>query len=722
MSMPRQHSLQRRLFAFTSAIGIGVTIVMSLIMMTAELRHDRAELKHLLSDTVRALGSAAARESLDELVDHPLVRFVCVYDSAGQLAAERVELGARCPVVVQEDTEGILTTSLYQAGELLGELPGVLQTHWHAGNAMGYWLQLAWPVVLAILVLLGVVLLASRSLARHLTRPIRQLTKSASEFDPQAPGFHLEESGLDEVDSLGGAFARVVASLTNANQSTAGALAQQRAAQTAERETRELLTQIVDLAPILIFAVNKHGQVLFANKAVAELYDTRLEELMEPEFRAKHASETDRLICAPFTTSKDPEEVWHTQPKSGETRRFLVFRVPYLSDEATLVIGTDITKEHRLQLQLQFSQRLEVIGTLAGGIAHDFNNLLTPILGYTSMLIDSDLPDDVRQKLRAVQTAGERARDVVHQILTFSRQQRTEPSRELLDPVDVVADATQLMRASIPPDITLTEQRTFVGKVRADPSQLHQVIVNLCTNAAQAIQGSHGHITIEVSKLGPSSPLIPPHLPAGEYACIAVTDNGRGMSEDVMNHVFEPFFTTKEVGEGSGLGLSVVHGIVVAHQGDITVESVEGQGATFRVLLPLAADAVSVDPDAVPHSVLLVDDDQSVLRMTSELLRHYGYRVSAMHDPREALDALRSDPDAFDVLITDHNMPELTGAELATAVRSLRADIPIILITGFASVAAKDLEGIDHKLMKPVSGRELTLVIQTSLSGRRSAA
>jgi two-component system cell cycle sensor histidine kinase/response regulator CckA len=396
--------------------------------------------------------------------------------------------------------------------------------------------------------------------------------------------------------------------------------------------------------------------------------------------------------------------------------------VRYIGEDTALVIGVDVTEEHRLQLQLQFSQRLEVIGTLAGGIAHDFNILLTPILGYTSMLLETDLPADVLSKLRAVEAAANRARDVVLQILTFSRQQQTPITRGLMDVTTVVVEATDLLRASIPSTIQFRVSAEPMGQVRGDPNQLHQVIVNLCTNAAQAISGPAGIVEIRAFQITSDHPLIPVSLNEAAYACIEIRDDGSGISPEVINHIFEPFFTTKDVGEGSGLGLSVVHGIATAHDGDITVESREGEGSVFRVFLPIDQPQQDEQDHAVRGFVMLVDDEDSLLRVTNELLTNQGYEVTTFNHPNSALQELRNNPNQFDVLITDHNMPDMTGAELATAARRLRPDIPIILITGFESAAASDLEAIDHKLMKPISGRELAMVIQSSLATRRPAA
>lgn len=497
-------------------------------------------------------------------------------------------------------------------------------------------------------------------------------------------------------------------------------VSQRRTAQLAETASRELLREIIDLLPCVVFARRHDNELIFANQAVAQLYGTTLDDLLQGSFAGLYQGVQPDGLLFSSASGGEQAEVWFSSP-NGETHRFLVSRVPYLDATATLVVGVDVTKEHNLQMQLQFSQRLEVIGTLAGGIAHDFNNLLTPILGYSSLLMDTDLRSEDKDKLASIHTAAKRARDVVQQILTFSRAQETIPGNVPIAVDEVVSEAAALMRASIPSNIQIDTDFAPTSAAVIDPSQLHQVIVNLCTNAAQAIHSGDGLITIRIYELRAGDNRLAAHLNSGSYVCIEVKDNGIGMSREVMNHIFEPFFTTKGVGEGSGLGLSVVHGIVTSHQGEITLESEEHKGSTLRILLPSAAQAAA-QPSTRASRIMLVDDEASVLKVTEELLEAQGFRVQSFIHPDQALSALAANPQDWDVLITDHNMPEMTGADLARATRKIRPEIPIILITGFANPEAEEFEGIDHKIMKPVTGRELSLVIKQSLAARHHAA
>ncbi|MCZ6871583.1 MAG: ATP-binding protein, partial [Gammaproteobacteria bacterium] len=374
-------------------------------------------------------------------------------------------------------------------------------------------------------------------------------------------------------------------------------------------------------------------------------------------------------------------------------------------------------EERRLQEQLRHSQKLETIGTLAGGIAHDFNNLLTPILGYATMLFESEPEPKRREQLAAISNATHRGKELVKQILTFSRQSQ-EPQSQILDLGPLIEEATHLLRATIPRSVEI-EYRTdsLPMRVLADPGQMHQVIVNLGTNAAQAVPEGRGHIQIELQRtqIHQHSPL---DLEPGEYAEITVSDDGIGMNSYVLDRIFEPFFTTKDVGEGTGLGLAVVHGIVTGHRGHIDADSHVGEGTKFRVLLPLAASTtVAEETDrsevhGTGERVLLVDDEAPVTHVTSELLRRLGYKVTASTDPKEALEIFRRDPAAFDVVITDSNMPKMTGYELARALRAVREDIPIILSTGMLD-DDPTLDGtISTIVTKPLSGLELSRVIR----------
>ena len=362
---------------------------------------------------------------------------------------------------------------------------------------------------------------------------------------------------------------------------------------------------------------------------------------------------------------------------------------------------------------------MEAIGSLAGGIAHDFNNILTPILGYTEMMLAMPgTRDDMRGFMAEILAASQRAKDLVTQILTFSRQ--SDGDLRSISVSQIIREVLALMRASLPPTIEIKRAiKTENDKVLADSTQLHQVLMNLCTNAGHALKEDGGALEVTLSDLMLAERVHSefPSLPGGHYVRITVKDNGTGMDAATMERVFEPFFTTKRSGEGTGMGLSVAHGIVTSYHGGISVESREGEGTSFHVVLPVAEEEsvpqqkkVVGDITGGGQRILFVDDEPSIVKMEGQLLSALGYDPELYTQSPDALAAFEEDPAKFDLVITDQVMPEMTGCELAERILELRPDMPIILCTGFTETcSAEDAEkiGIRDFLMKPVSKREL---------------
>ncbi|MBL0124653.1 MAG: response regulator [Betaproteobacteria bacterium] len=359
-----------------------------------------------------------------------------------------------------------------------------------------------------------------------------------------------------------------------------------------------------------------------------------------------------------------------------------------------------------LEAQLRESQKMQAIGTLAGGIAHDFNNIMATILGNVELARqDASSNPLALESLSEIRKAGTRARDLVQQILSFSRRQATERRRIPLAPI--IEESVRLLRATLPARITLEVHRDAgVPPVLADATQIQQVLINIATNAMQAIHAGTGHIGIRLETVQFDDAMAATH-PAlralharhpGRTVRLAVSDDGPGMDADTLERIFEPFFTTKEVGQGTGLGLSVVHGIVQTHEGAIVVDSQPGKGATFNIYLPAADAATDVAPIdtgaamATPdiggsRHILYLDDDESLVFLVQRLLERRGFRVSGYIDQREALDALRADPAAFDLVVTDYNMPGMSGLDVARAVRLIRSNLPVAVASGFIDEA-----------------------------------
>lgn len=381
-------------------------------------------------------------------------------------------------------------------------------------------------------------------------------------------------------------------------------------------------------------------------------------------------------------------------------------------------IAQNVTEQYRLERQLRHTQKMEAIGTLAGGVAHDFNNVLTPIMGYTEIIRLKMKQDGIGDQtvydyLEEILKAAKRAKSLVEQVLTFSRS--IEKKEVLLYIHPIIKEVMKLMRATLPSTIVIREEiDEHCGRVYIDPVQIHQVLINLCTNAAHAMTGRHGTLTV---KLGPA----PPTGDGRDWLELSVADTGAGIEETMIERIFEPYFTTKEKTSGTGMGLAMVHGIISRQGGFIKVESEVDKGSIFRVYLPLARKEPGIeqvvslgDLRSGSGTILLVDDEEQVVQVTGEILQSLGYTVVGKTSPKEAIELFARDPGKFDLLLTDLTMAELTGLELSAEVKKYRPDIPIVLITGYSDQVSKDAAiaaGIAEYCMKPISMRELSNIV-----------
>jgi len=390
-----------------------------------------------------------------------------------------------------------------------------------------------------------------------------------------------------------------------------------------------------------------------------------------------------------------------------------------------LKFGRDVTDELMFKKRVNQSQKLESIGTLAGGIAHDFNNILSIIFGYAELsLLDGDIDPRIEENIGQIIVAAERARGLVTQILNFSRQSDVE-----LMPVNIgaiVEEALKLLRASTPSFITIDSDIAGIANVLAEPTQIHQVVMNLFTNAVHAIGENPGVITLTLKDFMVDREFIKTHpgLRAGNHLILSITDTGCGISNEAIDRIFNPFFTTKPKKKGTGLGLSVVHGIVKKMNGIITVYSHPGKGTIFNVILPViaeaASDAVQINPSLKygTERIVLIDDEIQIVSAMQSILINWGYQVTAFTDSAQALSAIQSRPGEFDLIITDYTMPGLTGLELFKKLRSDDIFTPVILMSGFLgrSIEASAKEaGITDLLHKPVNTHQLSKAIRTAL-------
>ena len=383
-----------------------------------------------------------------------------------------------------------------------------------------------------------------------------------------------------------------------------------------------------------------------------------------------------------------------------------------------------------LETQLQQSQKMEVLGTLAGGIAHDFNNILFPIMGFTEMLLEACQENsEAHQSLEQILTASLRAADLVQQILAFSRQSEIE--RLPVKVQTIIQDALRLMRASLPSTISIeSDIDKRCGMVMANPTHIHQIAMNLMTNAFHAMEDRGGTLTVSLWEISVESDEAAPDIRPGRYILYSVADTGHGIERQILDRIFEPYFTTKHAGKGTGLGLSVVHGIVKSYGGDIRVTSEPGKGSVFDVYLPVmdrsnngnGIDTAPLKVEGGREHILLVDDEETILNMERKMLEPLGYRVTTRSRSTEALELFRKSHDDFDLVITDKTMPDMTGETLAAELKKIDGDIPVILCTGFstpASQVSKEIPGVDRFLMKPVVKSDLLTTIRSVLNEKK---
>lgn len=462
------------------------------------------------------------------------------------------------------------------------------------------------------------------------------------------------------------------------------------------------------------------------SKAALTTPDTFWESVYEdPEFRQKIRKQV-LDDCA----SGDPERMyWQDIPitRKGAGTTYITARNIPLADKPLLISTVwDVTERKQMEAKLQNIQKMEAIGNLAGGIAHDFNNILSPIIGYAQLLMD-EIPSESTdyECAQEIYVAGKRGSELVQQILAFSRQ-----SENAVMPVhiqQVLKEALKLCRSTIPSDIEIIHDiQNDCRPVLADATQIHQIAMNLITNAYHAVETNSGKISVRLKEtILAREDLADSGLAPGGYVVLTVSDTGSGIDPSIINRIFDPYFTTKGQGKGTGLGLAVVYGIVKEHGGDINVHSELEKGTTVNVSFPV----VKRDPEIIgiekaeklvggSERLLLVDDEEPIVRLEKQILENLGYAVTMRTSSIEALEAFKANPDGFDLVVTDMSMPNMTGDRLAEAVRSIRPDIAVIICTGFSERLGKERAealGVKNILMKPVLRSDLARMVRSVL-------
>jgi PAS domain S-box-containing protein len=483
---------------------------------------------------------------------------------------------------------------------------------------------------------------------------------------------------------------------------------------------RELIEHLNDM----IFVMDDTGKFTYVSPVVMRLLGFEVSEVQGKKINEFiHIDDIDHInhLLYKETNSDNNSTEFRFRSKSGEFR-WVTISTRNDNDAAlkTTIRGVlrDITNERKLEMQLRQAHKMEAIGTLAGGIAHDFNNILFSIIGNTELIL-TDLPDNspLSPQINGIYQSSLRAKELVRQILTFSRSQSKE--LQLIKVQPLLKEALDLLRATIPSTINIIHDIEEVcGPVMADPTHIHQIIINLVTNSFHAMEQNGGTLEVSFRQIEFTDSNKSDHdIETGLYAELTVSDNGEGIDKDRLEKIFDPFFTTKEQGKGTGMGLSVVHGIVQSMEGTIKVESEPEIGTEFKIYFPVSkknfpdpSKPIETELTGGNERILLVDDDEEILEMEEQILNYLGYKVTTALNSHDAVDIFRDDPEKFDLVITDMAMPLMSGEKLAKKLLNIRSDIPIILCTGFSEIMSEEMAaeyGIQGFLTKPVSMKDL---------------
>jgi len=507
-------------------------------------------------------------------------------------------------------------------------------------------------------------------------------------------------------------------------------------AEDALRSEEEKFRILVEESPFGVSWIGADGAYKYVNPKFVEIFGYSLEEIPtgrewfkraypNSEYRRKVIStwKIDMASAAPGAVRPQPFTV---TCKNGSLKT-INFRSVTIDSGDQFIIYENISEKRRLETQLRQAQKMEAIGTLAGGIAHDFNNILSAIIGMSELArMEAPEGSSLHRHIDQVIKSGNRASSLVKQILAFSRQK--EQSHIPMSIKPIAREALSLLRSSISSNIEIRQNiGTGIGLIEGDPTQIHQIIMNLCTNAEHAMREKGGVMEVVLGnrECGMDDLKTHPNLHVGPYICLSVSDTGYGIDEETINRIFDPYFTTKGVGEGTGLGLAVVQGIVHKQGGEITVKSEPGRGTTFEVWFPVIEgekDEIEEKTEAsLPtgdEHILFVDDEKILAEVGKEILEHLGYEVTTRTSSLEALELFKAKPEFFDLVITDMSMPNITGEQLSREFMKIRPDIPIILCTGFSHIISKEKArgvGIKAFVMKPLVTKDLAETVRKAL-------
>lgn len=594
-----------------------------------------------------------------------------------------------------------------------------------------------------LFVIFGLMVASKILLSRLIEQPLNHLISrieniSEGNYQEQKQTFkHFEiKKILEKFNVMANRVDKRERSLVQINLQLEAEIADRKQAERDLRESQRRYQQLVEDLPVGIFRASAEydGKYVMVNPAYAKMlgYDSE-QDLMNHEAKDVYKSPEMRQVFLEMLFQEETIQGLNLEfkKKDGQSIEALVTAHVVSNKEGKPLylegIIEDVTERNSLEKQIRQTQKMEAVGTLTGGISHDFNNILASIFGFTEAAkMRNSKGQDIEKYFDEILDAGLRARSLIKQMLAFSRQTEVVRTATYLSPI--IKETVKFLRASLPSSIRI-KQDFIVEKatVWADPTQIHQILMNLCTNSSHAMGDRGGVLEIIIDQivLDDSSNLQLRDLLPGEYIKISVADCGHGIPADIIDRIFEPFFTTKARGEGTGMGLAVIHGIVRDMDGTITVESTLEKGSCFNIFLPnyQGVSKTTESPSYLPQkgsgNILFVDDEEGFLLTGKEILESLGYEVTTTTDGLEALKIFKRSTEYFDLVITDHDMPQMTGLNLAKEIRELRDDISIILCTGFSvdiDDSSKESSGISDVIMKPLLGKELAEAVQKKLT------
>ncbi|MBU0483123.1 MAG: PAS domain S-box protein [Proteobacteria bacterium] len=663
-----------------------------------------------------------AEKVLASLGNHPSIISARITDNTGELFAR---YGDSDSASVSPEEVMVIYQDIMVDGSVIGQVSLTDDLR----NIHAFKKMAMITLFIIVVVVLALSFLLAAKLRELISQPIAELAALSQQVSgSQDYTLRAARRSADEIGNLAEAFNGMLGKIEERNKDLIKS----------EYRFRSLVNQAVDA----FFLYDVDGCLVDVNEQACDLLGYSREELLNLTVADIDLEVDNQRYIEKFWDHLRPEtpitlEGVHRR-KDGETFPVeLRVGVLELDDQKFVMsLARDITDrlqaiedKQQMEAQLQQAQKMESIGTLAGGIAHDFNNILTAVLGYTELALMKVEPGSgIAEDLKSVHAAGHRARELVAQILTFSRRQAHE--KQPLQISLVVKEAMKLLRSSIPTTIEIRQDIASEGMILADPIQIHQLVMNLCTNAYHAMLETGGLMAVALREVTIDQGGVRGiDLPAGRYLKFEVSDTGCGMNEETRAKIFEPYFTTKEKGKGTGLGLAVVHGIVKSHHGRISVYSEPDQGTTFCVYLPMTSGEEDngtspveiVEARGGNERVMVVDDEQSIRLLTEKLLVGAGYQVDLFNNGKEAWEAFSQEPEAWDLIITDQTMPGLTGAGLTEKVISQRPDFPVILCTGYSEMISAEIAqqiGVASFLQKPLSKNELLSNVRRVLDER----